>query len=502
MKAVIYCRVSTKEQAQNLSLPTQLKACREYCARENYDIAAEFTDAGESAKTTDRREFLRLLEFCRLHKRDVRFVVFYNITRFSRNSVDYAVVRNSLQRLGISIRSVNEPISDDSMGSLMGTLLAAIAQFDNDEKARRTKVGMKAALELGRWTFQAPVGYQKDGVGRKGVLVRDPVRAPLVSLAFKRYATGRSDKNAVLRSITGLGLTTQAGKPLSPQSFGALLRNPIYAGWISVPKWGVNVRGDFEALVPDALFRRVQRLLDGKGEVPRPHSRNHPDYPLRRFVACALCNTPLTGSWSKGRAKKYAYYHCPKCRQVKATKKALEDRFLELLEKLKPEARYMRLFRAIVLDVWNQRSKGAAELRTMLEAAVRERRERLDRVDEAFLHERSIDRQTYERQRDQLREQLTISEMELSDAVVDQLDVEGILGFAEQVLVNASRLWTEVELDQKQQLQQVLFPQGLKFDGHEFGTAVTCLAFRQLDGNGESKSEMASPTGFEPVFWP
>src|SRR5262245_31817237 len=30
MKAVIYCRVSTKEQTQNLSLPTQPKACREY----------------------------------------------------------------------------------------------------------------------------------------------------------------------------------------------------------------------------------------------------------------------------------------------------------------------------------------------------------------------------------------------------------------------------------------------------------------------------------------
>jgi hypothetical protein len=146
--------------------------------------------------------------------------------------------------------------------------------------------------------------------------------------------------------------------------------------------------------------------------------------------------------------------------------------------------------------------RGAADLRTKLEAAVRQKRDRLDRVDEAFLHERSIDRATYERQRDQLREQLTLAEMELSDAVVEHLDVEGIIGFAEHVVANAAKLWTEVGLDQKQQLQQTFFPEGLRFDGREFGTVVTCLAFRSFGEVGEVKSGMASPTGFEPVFWP
>jgi hypothetical protein len=31
--AVIYVRVSTKGQTENLSLPTQLRACEEYCRR-------------------------------------------------------------------------------------------------------------------------------------------------------------------------------------------------------------------------------------------------------------------------------------------------------------------------------------------------------------------------------------------------------------------------------------------------------------------------------------
>ena len=257
---------------------------------------------------------------------------------------------------------------------------------------------------------------------------------------------------------------------------------------------------DFEALVPEVLFRRVQRLLDGKGAPLQRRTRNHKDFPLRRFVACGHCATPLTGSWPTGRSKKYPYYHCRKCGRVKVKKRELELAFTELLSQLKPEPGYMRLFGAIVLDVWGARQAEAEHLRASLEKVVRERTERLDRIDEAFLHERSIDRRTYERQRDQLREQVALAEMELADAVLDQFDVEGLLGFAEHLLGNAERLWMELGLDQKQQLQQVLFPEGLRFDGEKFGTAVTCLAFKQLAEIGEPESSMASPAGFAALW--
>jgi len=337
MKAVIYCRVSTKEQVQNLSLPTQLRACREYCEREGYEVAKVFTDAGQSAKTTDRPDFKKLLEYCRVHKHDVQFVVFYNITRFSRSTHDFAIARMLLQRLGISPRSVNEPLSDDPVGNLTGNILAAIGQFDNDEKARRTAAGMQAALELGRWPFKAPIGYLNGAQGGRGIVILDPDRAPLVTQAFEEVGAGHRSRTEVLRRVTARGLTTRAGKPLSAQSFANLLRNRFYAGWVEVPKWGVSGRGDFEALVPDPLFRRVQRLLGSTGDSVRRYRRRHPDFPLRRFVTCGQCEAPLTGSWSTGRAKKYAYYHCRKCRGVKIAKLDLEDAFLTLLGRLQPE---------------------------------------------------------------------------------------------------------------------------------------------------------------------
>ena len=66
------------------------------------------------------------------------------------------------------------------------------------------------------------------------------------------------------------------------------------------------------------------------------------------------------------------------------------------------------------------------------------------------------------------------------------------------VEVSVPVLWMEASFDQKQRLQQVFFPDGLRFDGEEFGTSVTCLAFKQLSSDQAEKSEMVGPPGFEP----
>ena len=50
-------------------------------------------------------------------------------------------------------------------------------------------------------------------------------------------------------------------------------------------------------------------------------------------------------------------------------------------------------------------------------------------------------------------------------AKLEGYDVEAVLNFAEHVILNAARLWTEFLSDQKQRLEKVLFPQGVTFAG-------------------------------------
>ena len=74
-------------------------------------------------------------------------------------------------------------------------------------------------------------------------LVHDPERGPLVKRAFEDLATGQFTKQEVIRRATAAGLRTRQGIPLSPQTFGKLLRNRIYIGQVESPECGVSARG-------------------------------------------------------------------------------------------------------------------------------------------------------------------------------------------------------------------------------------------------------------------
>jgi hypothetical protein len=129
---------------------------------------------------------------------------------------------------------------DTSTGKLMEGVLAAFAQFDNDCRSDRTRAGMKAALELGRWVFLAPLGYinAPRAIGKS--LMADPERAPFVRQAFEDYATGRYTKERLLKQTRASGLTNRRGRSLTSQAIGMLLRNRLYAGIVDVPEYGVR----------------------------------------------------------------------------------------------------------------------------------------------------------------------------------------------------------------------------------------------------------------------
>jgi len=194
-------------------------------------------------------------------------------------------LRSLLQSLGISLRSATEPIDDTSTGKLMEGVLAAFAQFDNDCRSDRTRAGMKAALELGRWVFLAPIGYLNAPRAIGKSLMPDPERAPIVRRVFETYATRRFTKQQVLEQARAWGLTNRRNRPLTSQAIGMLLRNRLYAGIVDVPEYGVrSKRGDFEPLISESCSTaRIQTSL-------------------RAFVRCDSCGRGLTGSWSNGHA--------------------------------------------------------------------------------------------------------------------------------------------------------------------------------------------------------
>lgn len=182
-------------------------------------------------------------------------------------------------------------------------------------------------------------------------IVPEAQRAPLLSKAFEIFSTGLEKKTAVLETVTEMGLRTRRNKPLSPQTFDAMLRKPVYCGWVCPPSANdLRTKGLHQPLISEDLFERVQRILDGKKPAPIVRQKLNPNLPLKCFVKCFACCTPLTGGFPKGRTNKYPRYWCRKsgCRSVGISKESVEREFLLLLHRLQPDKSIIGSFPKIV----------------------------------------------------------------------------------------------------------------------------------------------------------
>jgi hypothetical protein len=109
------------------------------------------------------------------------------------------------------------------------------------------------------------------------------------------------------------------------------------------------------------------------------------------------------------------------------------------------------------------------------------------------VYAQTIDLTSYERQRDKLREELTLGQIDHHAESIEELDVQGILAFAERILPRASDLWVQASLDCKQRLQRLFFPEGIAFDGNRFNrTAATAPLFKYLAPSESADEKMVT----------
>lgn len=108
---VIYTRVSTKEQADgNMSLETQLRACNLYAAKAGYTIMESFGGTYESAASDERKEFKRMIGFCKRKKEEVCRSLYIALSGLAGREIMQICLSRQLRDLGIQIVSITQPI--------------------------------------------------------------------------------------------------------------------------------------------------------------------------------------------------------------------------------------------------------------------------------------------------------------------------------------------------------------------------------------------------------
>jgi site-specific DNA recombinase len=318
--AVIYLRVSTKEQAEKggeaegFSIPAQREGCKRKAASLQAVVIEQFVERGESAKTADRPELQRMLQF--VQENPVKYVIVHKVDRLARSRVDDVAINLAIKQAGAELVSVSENIDQTPSGLLLHGIMSSIAEFYSRNLATEVIKGSVQKAKNGGTPGRVPLGYRNVRRIDNGYEVRtvevDPERGPLMAWAFETYATGDWTILTLLNELTRRGLTTAPGpktasKPLSDSQLHALLRHPYYMGVVRYR--GAIYPGKHERLVTPETWQKVQDLLSAKYLVGEKH-REHPHY-LKGSIYCGTCGARLIVNYAKGRRGGiYPYFVC------------------------------------------------------------------------------------------------------------------------------------------------------------------------------------------------
>ncbi len=361
INGIIYTRVSTKEQVEgHTSLQSQERECQEYARKHSIFVTENhiFREKGESGKIMNRTELQNLLTFIKQQKKankPIDVLLIWKIDRLSRNLGDYYGIKVALDRLGVKVVSVTEPLTDDPVGRFLEAILAAAAQFDNEIRAIRTTGGMRVTVEQGGWPHDAPLGYIKKD---KRVVI-DPVFGPIMKEALELFSTGLYNFEYMKNWFFEKGVQSKGGKPKSGWLIRTYMMNIFYAGFTgSSLTQGKLYRGKHKPLVSEEIINKNRELIEGKKKT----FAWKPDdlYPLKNILLCVTCGKPLTAAAPTGhKGVKFPRYYC---NRATCTKKAtgrdllskdvteVHEDFRKLLRSLKPlNAGIAKLWKQIVV---------------------------------------------------------------------------------------------------------------------------------------------------------
>lgn len=494
-KAVLYVRVSTKEQVdEGNSLSTQEKHCREYTSKNGYEVAEVYVEQGESAKTADRTELQKLLTYCANKKNGIKAVIIYKLDRLSRNTDDYSQIRLLLKKYGVEIKSTSEYFENTPQGKFMENMFANVAQFDNDVRAERCAGGMKDAMREGRYVWKAPVGYDNVKIAGKSTISPNLIMGPFIKQTFEMVAKNTHATEDVRKIMTTFGLRLKNGKPLSKQYFYSVLKNRTYLGIIE--KFGESHKGLFEPIVDTELYNKVQKVLRTRGKKMSHYKLDSEDFPLRRFVVSPE-GRKLTGSWSQGRSKKYPFYRF----EVKGSnynRDKFEEGFVEFMDQYCVDKNIIEKLKIKLREKLNKATENEQKDGKKLNQYLRELSERQNLIIKKSI-EGFISDNILKQQLDIIENEILNTEISLSTVQESEIDFEEMLEFSVNYLKSPSSVWKEANLDKKLKLQWFQFPQGIVFENGNYRTAETACIFKTKEAFLPLQSTTVDPSGLEPL---
>ena len=334
-KCVLYARVSSKEQEEEgYSLPDQEKKLRAYAEKNKFTIVKTFSVSEAASVANKRKIFKEMINF--IKEKNIQHIISWKVDRITRNIFDTAEIYRLALYENIQIHLTGEDLTlhkdMKSNEKFEWGVKAIFAEHLINSMKDEVKRGMKSKIEHGWWPHKAPIGYKNVVASDKEHIIEiNPVTAPLITKAFKLYATDNYSLKTLNKALSKDGFHNTKGKAISNTHLQRILKNPFYYGQM---KWKEKLYpGKHPPLITKEEFDAVQMVFNKKDQ-PNPKYGTLP-FTFKGLMVCGTCGCSVTAEKKKG---KYIYYHCTKfkgnCNEKMIREEELEKQFIDLFLKI------------------------------------------------------------------------------------------------------------------------------------------------------------------------
>ncbi|MCA1672436.1 MAG: recombinase family protein, partial [Actinobacteria bacterium] len=320
-RAVLYLRVSTPDQVntdynpEGISIPAQREAGQRKADSLDADIINEFVEPGRTATSIEKRpRFQEMLVWVKEQK-DIDYVIVYHFNRVFRNSVDAAITKRDLHKVGTRIVSTVLDMGEGPESAMVESIIHAVDQYQSQASGADIRYKMGQKVKNGGSVGLVPLGYRnvretKPEGGEIRTVAVDPERGPLIVKGCELFATGQYTARQVLDQITSAGLLTRGTrrtppKPVSLSQFYEILSDRYYVGKVTYDEQ--EYPGRHPALLGEETYDRIQRVLALRGGGGTRQRHHHW---LKGLLWCHRCGHRMVIMRGKGNGGVYFYFFC------------------------------------------------------------------------------------------------------------------------------------------------------------------------------------------------
>lgn len=472
-KAIALCRVSTPEQRLSNSLNRQEQSVLKAAQDLEVDVVKTWSGDASSkvGKNVNRKDLKEAYAFCKANK-GVHFCIVDEVDRFMRSTAEmfYWIVR--FQEIGVKVWFASNPQlnTNDSMAKLLLSLDGFKAEGSNEERQRKSVSGHIAALKDGRYTFPPKPGYMKGST--PGVHIPHPTEFIPLQAAFKEVAGGMYKPSEALKRLNETEFTTSRS-PMKIDKFLAFLQDPYYAGILEVNKQVQyrNEHGLHQAMITREEHDQILQLFSKRKA--RTHIRKHynPEFPMSKLLMCGDCLSDVirfTGAIkSNGYAKKtikyYAKYRA-RCCKKEYHRADIHNAITQRLSEVDYTGEQRAAFIKALETVWRQKQQDKLQhVRTLYK-----QREALEGQKSGLvigLPTAPEDlKGDYQVEITKLKNRISELDSQIAETQDLEQDLVEFVAFALEYTNILKDDWWELDGEERQRCQQLLFPGGIYFD--------------------------------------